>query len=118
MLVDRPLRQPVAPRSSAPQPIRNAALMKSSSNALARRRRVLLYSAMRSSRIVLGLATAVSALANPLAEQARGAVELDRLVRGLTVTARVLVIGAHPEDDDPALITWLARSRMVETGYL
>lgn len=118
MLVDRRLRQPLEARSSAPQPIRNVALMKSSSNALARRRRVLLYSAMRSARVVLGLATALSALATPLAAQARGAVELDRLVRGLTVTARVLVIGAHPEDDDPALITWLARGRMVETGYL
>ena len=118
MLVDRSLRQLLEPRSSAPQPIRNAALMKSSSNALAPRRRVLLYSAMRSARVVLGLATAVAALATPLAAQARGAVELDRLVRGLTVTARVLVIGAHPEDDDPALITWLARGRMVETGYL
>jgi LmbE family N-acetylglucosaminyl deacetylase len=47
-----------------------------------------------------------------------GAVRLHRLVNGLTVTPRVLVIGAHPDDVDPRLIAWLARGRMVETGYL
>jgi LmbE family N-acetylglucosaminyl deacetylase len=95
--------------------------MKSSSNALARFAEPLLYSTMRSSRVVFGVATALSALAaclTPLAAQDRGAAGLDQLVRGLTVTARVLVVGAHPEDDDPALIAWLARGRMVETGYL
>jgi LmbE family N-acetylglucosaminyl deacetylase len=40
------------------------------------------------------------------------------LLDGLTVTPRVLIIGAHPDDDDPQLIAWLARGRMVETGYL
>ena len=43
--------------------------------------------------------------------------KLHRLVNGLTVTPRVLIIGAHPDDDDPQLIAWLARGRMVETGY-
>lgn len=100
------------------QPIRNAALMKSSSSVLAHFHHVLLYWAMRSTRVVFGLAAALAATATPLAAQAHGAVELDRLVRGLTVTTRVLVIGAHPEDDDPALIAWLARGHMVETGYL
>ncbi|MEO8337629.1 MAG: PIG-L family deacetylase [bacterium] len=37
---------------------------------------------------------------------------------GLDVTARVLVIGAHPDDEDTQLITWLARGRQVETAYL
>jgi LmbE family N-acetylglucosaminyl deacetylase len=50
--------------------------------------------------------------------QAQGAVELRQLVRGLTVTPRVLIVGAHPDDDDPLLIAWLARGRQVETGYL
>ena len=30
----------------------------------------------------------------------------------------MLVIGAHPDDEDTQLITWLARGRQVETGYL
>src|SRR5260221_13289643 len=50
--------------------------------------------------------------------QPRGAADLHQLVQGLTVTARVLVIGAHPDDDDPQLIAWLALGRHVETGYL
>ena len=49
---------------------------------------------------------------------AQGAVELRQLVRGLTVTPRVLLVGAHPDDDDPLLIAWLARGRQVETAYL
>ena len=50
--------------------------------------------------------------------QESGAAQLHRLVNGITVTPRVLLIGAHPDDDDPQLIAWLARGRMVETGYL
>ena len=53
-----------------------------------------------------------------LPAQDRGVAQLRRLVNGLTVTPRVLIIGAHPDDDDPQLIAWLARGRMVETGYL
>ena len=30
----------------------------------------------------------------------------------------MLVIGAHPDDEDTQLITWLARGRHVETAYL
>ena len=41
-----------------------------------------------------------------------------RRVAGLGVTARVLMIGAHPDDEDTQLITWLARGRHVETAYL
>jgi LmbE family N-acetylglucosaminyl deacetylase len=50
--------------------------------------------------------------------QERGAVTLGEAVAGLDVTARVLVIGAHPDDEDTQLITWLARGRQVEAGYL
>ena len=39
-------------------------------------------------------------------------------MRGSTVTARVLMIGAHPDDEDTQLIAWLARGRQVETAYL
>ena len=53
-----------------------------------------------------------------LVSQERGATALGEAVAGLDVTARVLVIGAHPDDEDTQLITWLARGRQVETGYL
>jgi LmbE family N-acetylglucosaminyl deacetylase len=58
------------------------------------------------------LATAQSA------DRERGAAALGEVLRGLGVTTRVLVIGAHPDDEDTQLITWLARGRGVETGYL
>ncbi len=53
-----------------------------------------------------------------LTAQERGAIVLGEAVAGLDVTARVLVIGAHPDDEDTQLITWLARGRQVESGYL
>jgi LmbE family N-acetylglucosaminyl deacetylase len=53
-----------------------------------------------------------------LPAQGRGATALGESVAGLDVTARVLVIGAHPDDEDTQLITWLARGREVETAYL
>jgi LmbE family N-acetylglucosaminyl deacetylase len=63
---------------------------------------------------------AASAIAAPrlLHAQERGAAALGEAVDGLGVTARVLVIGAHPDDEDTQLITWLARGRHVETAYL
>ena len=39
-------------------------------------------------------------------------------MEGLGVTARVLVIGAHPDDEDTQLITYLAKDRHIETAYL
>ncbi|MEP6990990.1 MAG: PIG-L family deacetylase [bacterium] len=70
----------------------------------------------RNARLVLSLLL----LAAPrlLMSQERGAIVLGEAVAGLDVTARVLVIGAHPDDEDTQLITWLARGRQVETGYL
>jgi LmbE family N-acetylglucosaminyl deacetylase len=43
---------------------------------------------------------------------------LGEAVAGLDVTARVLIIAAHPDDEDTQLLTWLARGRQVETAYL
>ena len=37
---------------------------------------------------------------------------------GLGVNARVLLVGAHPDDEDTFLIAWLSRGRHVETAYL
>ncbi|MDB4914212.1 MAG: LmbE family protein [Gemmatimonadetes bacterium] len=64
------------------------------------------------------LSLLVVAAPRVLVGQERGAVTLGESVAGLDVTARVLVIGAHPDDEDTSLITWLARGRQVEAGYL
>jgi LmbE family N-acetylglucosaminyl deacetylase len=50
--------------------------------------------------------------------QERGAAALDQMVRGLTTTGRVLMVGAHPDDEDTPLIIWLTRGHQVETAYL
>ena len=57
-------------------------------------------------------------LAGPAGAQARGSADLAALVQGLSVSGRVLMIAAHPDDEDTALITWLAKGRHVETAYL
>ena len=48
----------------------------------------------------------------------RGAAALGELIAGLGTSARVLMIGAHPDDEDTQLIAFLARGRHVETAYL
>ena len=53
-----------------------------------------------------------------LVAQDRGAASLGPLVQGLGVSGRVLVIAAHPDDEDTQLITWLTKGRHVETAYL
>lgn len=69
--------------------------------------------------VVVGLAlTAASVAPRSLGGQERGAVALGELVAGLGVNTRVLMIGAHPDDEDTFLITWLQRGRHVETAYL
>ncbi len=39
-------------------------------------------------------------------------------LRGLGVSGRVLIIGAHPDDEDTQVIAWLSRGRHIETAYL
>jgi len=53
-----------------------------------------------------------------VAAQERGAIALGEAVQAAGVTTRVLVIGAHPDDEDTFLISWLSRGRGVETAYL
>jgi LmbE family N-acetylglucosaminyl deacetylase len=53
-----------------------------------------------------------------LRAQERGAAALGELIEGLGTTTRVLMIGAHPDDEDTQVITWLAKARHVETAYL
>src|SRR5690348_15245297 len=72
---------------------------------------------MTQRRLMAVLAAAV-VLASPAVAQQGSLAELGELVRGLGVNTRVLVIGAHPDDEDTQLIPWLARGRQVETAYL
>ena len=53
-----------------------------------------------------------------LSAQGRGAAALGDAVEGLGVSVRVLMIGAHPDDEDTQLIAYLARGRHIETAYL
>ena len=50
--------------------------------------------------------------------QERGAAALGSALQGLGVNTRVLIIGAHPDDEDTQVIAWLSRGRHVETAYL
>jgi LmbE family N-acetylglucosaminyl deacetylase len=63
-------------------------------------------------------AAALTLAATQLRAQDRGAAALGQLVDGLGMSARVLVIAAHPDDEDTRLITLLAKGRHAETGYL
>src|SRR5688500_12693814 len=63
--------------------------------------------------LALGMVAPRSAVA-----QERGAAALGQLIAGLGVSARVLMVGAHPDDEDTQLVAWLARGRHVETAYL
>ena len=67
--------------------------------------------------LVLGCSLFV-AVAPRLAGQERGAAALGELVAGLGTTTRVMMIGAHPDDEDTQLIAYLAKARHIETAYL
>ena len=70
-------------------------------------------------RTLIGVAAAMAAtFALPRPVRSQGVPALDEAISGLSVPMRVLVIAAHPDDEDTQLITWLARGRHVETAYL
>ena len=50
--------------------------------------------------------------------QERGIVALAEAKAAAGVHTRVLVIGAHPDDEDTQLIAWLARGHRADTAYL
>jgi hypothetical protein len=68
-----------------------------------------------SSRAALATLAAFAALApaalraQSVAEPPRGAAALAQAADALPMTARVLVVGAHPDDEDTRLIAYLAR---------
>ena len=50
--------------------------------------------------------------------QERGSAALGELVDGLGVSARVLLIAAHPDDEDTALLAWLVHRQHADAAYL
>jgi LmbE family N-acetylglucosaminyl deacetylase len=50
--------------------------------------------------------------------QDRGSAALGGLVDGLSVSARVLLIAAHPDDEDTALLAWLVHRQHADAAYL
>ena len=69
-------------------------------------------------RTIAAIAAAALLTAHAARAQQNNAAELAELLRGLGVNTRVLMIGAHPDDEDTQLLAWLARGRHVETAYL
>ena len=67
---------------------------------------------------MLGCVPCCSPRAPRLSAQERGAAALGELIDGLGTTTRVMMIGAHPDDEDTQLIAYLAKARHIETAYL
>ncbi len=62
---------------------------------------------------------ALLAAATPsLATAQQGAADINDLTSALGTTGRVLMIGAHPDDEDTNLLAWLARGAKVDAAYL
>ncbi len=65
--------------------------------------------------VIAGAACAVNALAQ---RELSGAAEARLDLEKLNVTGSALLIAAHPDDENSALLAYLARGRKVRTGYL
>jgi LmbE family N-acetylglucosaminyl deacetylase len=68
---------------------------------------------MRSAFLFLGLASALLAQ-RPFS----GAAEIQQALDKLTVVGSAMMIAAHPDDENTAVIAYLARGRKVRTAYL
>lgn len=69
-------------------------------------------------RALPALVVLLTAVAPRLLSQERGAIALGEAVASLNASPRVLVIGAHPDDEDTQFITYLAKAKHVEVAYL
>lgn len=67
---------------------------------------------------LLALTVVVASAAPRLQAQERGAIAFGDNVASVGATPRVLMIGAHPDDEDTQLIAYLAKARHIETAYL
>ena len=71
--------------------------------------------------LVIGLVILVTSAS--LTSQVRpvnnyGAIGVAKSIKGLSTTASVMMIGAHPDDEDSALLAYLARGENARTAYL
>ena len=76
---------------------------------------------MKRSSAILGLATLSMLLPVPVVAQSMegaGLVPTGLYLRQMDGVKRVLMIGAHPDDEDTGLLTVLARGMGAETAYL
>jgi LmbE family N-acetylglucosaminyl deacetylase len=78
------------------------------------------FNRRRASLLVSLSASALTFVLMPrfLNAQERGIVAVAEAKAAAGVHNRVLVIGAHPDDEDTQLIAWLARGHRAETAYL
>jgi LmbE family N-acetylglucosaminyl deacetylase len=65
---------------------------------------------------LLSLVFPISAQVRPVNDY--GALGLAQLLKRLNTTASVMMIGAHPDDEDSALLAYLARGESARTAYL
>src|SRR5213594_2817851 len=68
--------------------------------------------------LTLALALLPSTLPAVEVAEDRGAMGLSQALKRLDVVASVLHTGAHPDDENSALLAWLARGQGVRTAYL
>src|SRR5207302_10158417 len=70
--------------------------------------------------LLITAALAILPVSTPASEVAedRGAMGLSQALKRLDVVASVLHTGAHPDDEDSALLPWLPRGHGVRTAYL
>src|SRR5688572_9467596 len=75
---------------------------------------------MKSKALMFGLFLSLFAFFVVAAEipEDRGAMGLSQALNRLDVVASVLHTGAHPDDENSALLSWLSRGRGVRTAYL
>src|SRR6201984_2181492 len=69
---------------------------------------------------IIAVFLAFPAFVIPAAEttEERGAMGLSQALKRLDVICSVLHTGAHPDDENSALLAWLARGEGVRTAYL
>ena len=70
--------------------------------------------------LIVAIVLTLPKSAFPVAEIAedRGAMGLSQALKRLDVIASVLHTGAHPDDENSALLAWLARGQAARTAYL
>lgn len=74
---------------------------------------------MLSSRAMLRrICIVLVAFATTFTAQAKTASELQLSIRKLSVLGTALYVAAHPDDENTAMLAWLANERLYRTGYL